>query len=181
VAGRDAFEAPSFEPVTRLLVGIIVAPGLTVTPRVTHDVPMSRQPGGDTSWGAVLAHRAPDTRAAVVERFESAGVSAEQVRAVLDDGGDELYAAASGGTADWAKPFGGALAVALLAAEVGALTAHLTSRSSAIRALAVDALLDDFSAVTVASRIGVSRQKVYDIGRPGTTSSFIDRVPWRLP
>jgi hypothetical protein len=140
---------------------------------------MSSQPGGDTSWDAVLAHRAPDARPAVLERFQSAGISAEQVRAVLDDGGDELYAAAVGGAADWAKPYGGALAVALLAAEVGALTAHLTSRSSAIRALAVDALLDDFSAVTVANRLGVSRQKVYDIARPNTTSTFIDRAPWR--
>jgi hypothetical protein len=141
---------------------------------------MSSQPGGDTSWDAVLAHRAPDTRGAVLERFESAGVSAEQVQAVLSDGGDELYAAATGGATDWAKPYGGALAVALLAAEVGALTAHLTSRSSAIRALAVESLLDDFSAVTVAGRLGVSRQKVYEIARPNT-SSFIDRAPWRLP
>jgi hypothetical protein len=69
--------------------------------------------------------------------------------------------------------------VALLAAEVGALTAHLTSRSSAIRAVAVEALLDDYSAVTVANRLGVSRQKVYDIARPNSTTTFVDRVPWR--
>jgi hypothetical protein len=145
---------------------------------------MSSQPGGDTRWDTVLAHRTPDTRGAVLERFESAGVSAEQVRAVLSDGGDELYAAATegatGSAADWAKPYGGTLAVALLAAEVGALTAHLTSRSSAIRALAVGSLLGDFSAVTVASRLGVSRQKVYDIARPNA-SPFIDRAPWSLP
>lgn len=69
--------------------------------------------------------------------------------------------------------------MALLAAEVGALTAHLTSRSSAIRAVAVEALLDDYSAVTVANRLGVSRQKVYDIARPNSTTTFVDRVPWR--
>jgi hypothetical protein len=126
----------------------------------------------------VLAHRPPDTRADVSQRFEAAGVAPAAVRAVLEDGGDELYAAATGGDDDWAKPFGGALAVALLAAEVGALTAHLTSRSSAIRALAVGALLDDFSAVTVAGRLGVSRQKVYDIARP-SGSTYIDRTPWR--
>ncbi|WP_067503576.1 hypothetical protein [Actinoplanes sp. TFC3] len=80
---------------------------------------------------------------------------------------------------DWAKPFGGPLAVALLAAEVGALAAHLTSRASAVRAAAVEALLDEYSAVAVASRLGVSRQKVYDIARPGATDSFIDRTPWR--
>jgi hypothetical protein len=142
---------------------------------------MSRQPRGDTSWDVVLAHRAPDTRAAIRERFESAGVVVADILAVLADGGDELFAAATGGAADWAKRWGGPLAVALLAAEVGAMTAHLTSRSSAIRAVAVEALLDDYSAVTVANRLGVSRQKVYDIARPSPTGSFIDHAPWRLP
>jgi hypothetical protein len=141
---------------------------------------MNSQPGGDTSWDTVLAHRPPDTRAGVGERFEAAGVAPAAVRAALEDGGDELYAAAVSGDQDWAKPFGGALAVALLAAEVGALTAHLTSRSSAIRALAVEALLDDFIAVTVAGRLGVSRQKVYDIARP-SGGTYIDRTPWRTP
>jgi hypothetical protein len=124
---------------------------------------MTRQPGGDISWDVVLAHRPADTRPAVQERLSSAGVSPEQLRDALDDFGGEIYAAATSGAADWAKPFGGPLAVALLAAEVGALTAQLTSRSSTTRAIAVDELLDDFSAVTVAGRLGVSRQKVYDI------------------
>jgi hypothetical protein len=130
---------------------------------VTHHLSMTSQPGGDNGWDAVLAHRPADVRASVQDRLIAAGVSPEQVGDALSDFGAELYAAATGGAADWAKPFGGALTVALLAAEVGALTAHLTSRSSTIRAVAVDALLDDFSAVTVAGRLGVSRQKVYDI------------------
>lgn len=140
---------------------------------------MTRQPGGDRGWDAVLAHRPPEIRDPIRERFEAAGVGPEQVLAALEDGGDELYAAAVSGAEDWAKPYGGPLAVALLAAEVGALTAHLTSRSSAIRAVAVEALLDDYSAVTVANRLGVSRQKVYDIARPGSTPTFVDRAPWR--
>jgi hypothetical protein len=142
---------------------------------------MSSQPGGDISWDLVLAHRPPDTRQPVRERFESAGVAPELVRAALADGGDELYAAATRGVTGWADRFGGALAVALIAAEVSSLAAHLTSRASAVRALAVEALLDDFSAVTVANRLGVSRQKVYDIARPNPASSFIDHAPWRLP
>jgi len=140
---------------------------------------MSSQPGGDSDWDTVLAHRTPDSRPPVRERFEAAGVTPEQVRAALADGGDGLFAAATGGAADWAKALGGHLAVALIAAEVSALTAHLTSRASAVRALAVEALLDDFSAVTVAGRLGVSRQKVYDIARPSPTGSFIDHAPWR--
>ncbi len=140
---------------------------------------MTSQPGGDSAWDAVLAHRPPETRDAVRERFESAGVAAAQVRAALEDGGDELFAATTSGTDDWAKAHGGPLAVALLAAEVGAMTAHLTSRSSAIRAAAVEALLDDYSAVTVANRLGVSRQKVYDIARPHPGASYLDRAPWR--
>ena len=143
--------------------------------------PMSSQPGGDISWDAVLAHRTPETRAPARERFEAAGVAPEAVRAALADGGDQLFAAAAGGAAGWAEPFGGPLAVALIAAEVSALTAHLTSRASAVRALAVEALLDDYSAVAVAARLGVSRQKVYDIARAHPTSSFIDHAPWRLP
>jgi hypothetical protein len=140
---------------------------------------MSSQPRGDTSWDVVLAHRTPDAREPIRARLEAAGVTAEQVRAALGDGGDELYAAARSGAGDWAKPYGGPLAVALLAAEVGALTAHLTSRSSAIRAVAVEALLDDYSAVTVANRLGVSRQKVYDIARPNPTGTFLEHAPWR--
>jgi hypothetical protein len=140
---------------------------------------MPSQPGGDSRWDLVLAHRPPETRAQVRARFESAGVGVEQVWAALGDAGDELFEAATSGVGDWAKPFGGSLAVALLAAEVGAVTAHLTSRSSAIRAAAVDALLDEFSAVTVANRLGVSRQKVYDIARPNPTGSFLDHAPWR--
>ena len=132
-------------------------------------------------WDAVLAHRPPDTRAAVRERLESAGVTPEHLAAALRDGGDDLFAAATADNRgdDWAEPFGGPLAVALIAAEVGALTAHLTSRASAVRAVAVEALLDDYSAVAVASRLGVSRQKVYDIARPGATNAFLDFVPWR--
>ena len=140
---------------------------------------MIRQPGGDNGWDAVLAHRPPESRDRVRERFQAAGVGPEQVRAALQDGGDGLYAAAVSNAAEWAKPYGGPLAVALLAAEVGALTAHLTSRSSAIRAVAVEALLDDYSAVTVANRLGVSRQKVYDLARPGNTTTFVDHAPWR--
>ena len=140
---------------------------------------MSSQPGGDSSWDLVLAHRTPDPRQPVRERFESAGVPPELVRAALADGGDELYAAATGGAADWADRFGGALAVALLAAEVGALAAYLTWPSSAIRAAAVEALLDEYSAVTVAGWLGVSRQKVYDIARPGPATSFLEHAPWR--
>ena len=140
---------------------------------------MTRQPGGDSDWDLVLAHRPPEIREQVRVRFELAGVGVAQIRAAIADGGDELFAAATSGAEDWAEPYGGPLAVALLAAEVGAVTAHLTSRSSAVRAVAVGALLDDFSAVTVANRLGVSRQKVYDIARPNSTGSFLDHVPWR--
>jgi hypothetical protein len=142
---------------------------------------MTSKPGGDSGWDVVLAHRPPETREAVRDRLASAGVTPEQVGAALRDGGDEIFAAATAQDRDddWAKPYGGPLAVALIAAEVGALTAHLTSRASAVRAVAVEALLEDYSAVAVASRLGVSRQKVYDIARPGGTTSFLDRTPWR--
>jgi len=134
---------------------------------------MNSQPGG-YRWRDVLAHRPEDQHQAITERFLAAGVDAETV-----DGGDALHAAASSGAEDWSQQFGGALPAALLAAEVSLLAAHLVSRASAVRALAVEALLDDYSAVAVAAALGVSRQKVYDIGKGGSTTSFIDIAPWR--
>ena len=144
-----------------------VTPGLT-SRRVGATMPlMDRQPGGDTQWRAILAHRPDDLADAAAARFVESGITPDQVRAVLDDLGGSLCAAAGGGGDDWSAPFGGRLAVALLAAEVSALAAHLNSRASTVRALAVEALLDEYSAVTVAARLGVSRQKVYEIGRGG--------------
>ncbi len=141
---------------------------------------MTRQSGGDSrTWDRLLAHRPPEVRDDVRDRFVQNGVTPALVREVLSDGGDTLYAAATSGEKDWPDRFGGPLAVALLAAEVSALAAHLTSRASAVRALAVDILLDDVSAVTVAARLGVSRQKVYEIGRGRPGTYFIDRAPWR--
>jgi hypothetical protein len=141
---------------------------------------MKRQPRGDKpAWDVVLAHRPAAGRGDIRDRFLENGITPDRVMDVLADAGDGLYAAATSGEKGWSDRFGGPLAVALLAAEVSALTAHLTSRGSAVRALAVDALLDDFSAITVAARLGVSRQKVYDISRGNTTTRFIDRAPWR--
>lgn len=141
---------------------------------------MIRQPRVDTpSWDSVLAHRPDDARRGVAERFEESGVSPDLVRLVLEDGGDSLHAAARGGDSNWAERFGGWLGVALLSAEVSALASHLNARASAVRSLAVDQLLEDFSAVTVAAHLGVSRQKIYEISRGRRDGHFIDRVPWR--
>ena len=141
---------------------------------------MNRQPRVDTvRWEDVLAHRPHEVRQAVANRFIESAVPPDQVDRVLQDAGDALYEAATSGAEDWAEPFGGPLAVALLAAEVSSLAAHLNSRGSATRAVAVAALLDDFSAVTVAERLGVSRQQVYEVSRGVTTNPYITRVPWR--
>lgn len=137
----------------------------------------------DAEWHSVLAHRRVDdgSRDAAVFRFAAAGVGAAQVREALTDGGDALYQAARHGVAGWAEPFGGNLAVALLAAEVSVFAAHLNSRASGIRSEAVAELLEDYSAVTVAGELGVSRQKVYEIARAGLRPPYIDNVPWRTP
>ena len=117
-------------------------------------------------WRDVLAHRTDSREAAEVrERFIVHGVSPEAVMAALQDGGTQLAAAAASGRPDWSAPFGGLLAAALLAAEVSAHASHLVERASVVRSVAVDGLLDDFSAIAVASELGVSRQKVYEIAR----------------
>lgn len=148
---------------------------------MTHPVPMVRQPRGDMwSWRDVLPHRAEDDFDAAVARFERVNVPPAVVAGVLQDSGDELFSASRSGDDDWTLPYGGALAVALLAAEVSALTAHLNSRASSVRALAVNSLLDEYSAVSVAEELGVSRQKVYDIARTSQrTVAYIPHVPWR--
>lgn len=141
---------------------------------------MSCQPGDvSCGWEAVLAHRPEEARDGLVKRFEENGIEPDQVRLALLDGGDALHAAAASAARDWADPVGGPLAAALLAAEVSAFVAHLNSRASAVRARAVEALLDDYSAITVAARLGVSRQKVYEISRGARAGSFIPSVPWR--
>ncbi|QQQ62224.1 hypothetical protein [Paenarthrobacter ureafaciens] len=150
---------------------------------------MKSQPGGDTNqgalldeqWRAVLLHRTDGdgSRQTAARRFAEQGIGPEQVRAVLADGGDALYAAAASGRHGWADAFGGPLAVALLSAEVGILAAHLNSRASGVRSMAVAELLDEYSAVTVAGELGVARQKVYEIARPGLRPPYIEQVPWR--
>ena len=151
---------------------------------------MNRNPGGDTASSTSpstgpsaadwpLAHRPAEQRAAIAARLSDAGVGPGLLAETLTDAGDALFAASRSGTDDWTAPFGGPLGAALLAAEVSALAAHLNSRASAVRALAVDALLDDYSAVAVANALGVSRQKVYDISKGGSLAAFIDITPWR--
>lgn len=157
---------------------------------------MVRNPRGDTSstaehsdsaefaaWSRVLAHRAheaPEARAAVVDRFKAAGLTPAQVESHLRDAGDLLYGAATSGPADWTAELGGDLAVALLAAEVGALMQHLVSRAASVRAVCVDSLLDEYSAVSVAGALGVARQKVYELGRAEVDPTYITTTPWRL-
>jgi hypothetical protein len=62
--------------------------------------------------GDTRAHRPAEVRGAVRDRFVEHKITPEQVRAVLEDGGDSLYAAANSRAVDWADRFGGPLAVA---------------------------------------------------------------------
>ena len=139
---------------------------------------MNRKPWDDSTdgrtgtdgpgWPQVLAHRTnPAELKEAAARFEEAGLGPSDVDAVLRDGGDALFAAASGAEPGWADPFGGLKSAALLAAELSSLTSALNSRASGIRSAAVALLLEDYSAVSVARELGISRQKVYEVGRAG--------------
>lgn len=138
-------------------------------------------PSLHAEWTRALEHRSPDAPGfdEVIERLVASDIAPSQLQEVLADGGDALYAAAASGEPNWTDAFGGPLAVALLAAEVSALAAHLNSRASGVRSVAVDQLLDEYSAVTVAVELGVSRQKVYEIARGGLKPPYLDTVPWR--
>ena len=120
-----------------------------------------------TTWPQVLAHREPGQIREIAARFEEAGVDPHQVAQAIGNGGAQLDEAMRADVPGWEQPFGGLLAVALLAGEVAAHSAYLVSRASAVRAVAVDGLLEDFSAIAVGASLGVSRQKVYEIGRNG--------------
>ncbi|MCK6066545.1 MULTISPECIES: hypothetical protein [Microbacterium] len=130
------------------------------------DTSVGQSTTGAKEWTAVLAHRQDAATAAQVrDRFIEHGVTPDTVAAALGDGGAGLASAATSGRPDWAVPYGGLLGVALVAAEVAAYSSHLVARASAVRSVAVSALLEDFSAVSVAGDLGVSRQKVYEIAR----------------
>lgn len=136
----------------------------------------------ETAWTRVLAHRERERATAieaVIERFRAAGVTPEDVESHLQDGGDRLYAAVASGRDGWSEEFGGERAVALLAAEVSALMSHLVARAAMVRSVCVEALLDEFSAVTVAGALGVARQKVYELGKASISSDYVARTPWR--
>jgi len=136
----------------------------------------------DDDWVRVLAHRQREEQhvlEAVVERFRDAGVTPADVESHLRDGGDRLYAAARSRDDGWADEFGGPRAVAVLAAEVSALMSHLVARAASVRSVGVEALLDEFSAVTVAGAIGVARQKVYELAKPEVDGDYIAHSPWR--
>lgn len=126
------------------------------------------------SWEKVLAHRPDDAgREAAKQRFIEHGVGPELVARHLADTGAELHAAAATGRSDWSAPYGGLLAVALLTGEVTVYCSHLVARASAVRSIAVDSLLQDFSAVSVAADLGISRQKVYEIARGGSRARSV--------
>lgn len=142
------------------------------------------QPSDDAEWARVLAHRRQEqatTVSAVIERFRAAGVAPGDVESHLQDAGDRLYAAAASGEESWATAFGGERAVALLAAEISALMSHLVARAASVRSVCVEALLDEFSAVTVAGALGVARQKVYELARANTDPDYITTTLWRRP
>lgn len=156
---------------------------MTSNPRGDNASP-DTAPSEEPEWGRVLAHRGregPTTVDAVIERFRAAGVLPTEVESHLDDAGDRLYQAAMSGAQDWAVDFGGERAVALLAAEVSALMSHLVARAASVRSVCVEALLDEYSAVTVAGALGVARQKVYELARPSADPGYITTTPWRLP
>lgn len=130
------------------------------------------------TWAEVLTYRPPEQQAEVVSRLEAQGLTPIDLQRALIDGGDALYAALQQENEIAFEPFGGVLAATLLAAEVGALSAHLTARAARIRAVTLQHLLNDYSAVTLAVHLGVARQKIYELAKPQQAAHFLSRVPW---
>ena len=117
------------------------------------------------AWSDVLSHREPDQVPEIASRLASAGVTPDMTATALADSGEMLASRMESGDPGWEQDYGGMLGVALLAGEVSAQAAFRVSQASNVRSGAVNALLDEYSAVFVASQLGISRQKVYEIGR----------------
>lgn len=117
------------------------------------------------SWEEILSHRAEQERQGIQDRFLSHGVSSAIVAEALRDGGATLAASALSRAPEWSVPYGGLVGAALVAGEVAAHASWLVSRAASVRSLAVENLLEDISAVTLAQMLGISRQKVYEIAR----------------
>lgn len=131
------------------------------------------------AWREALAHRDDESATIVSARFAKHGISADVVAMVLSDNGSAMFDDVSSGRADWALPYGGLHGAALLAGEVAIHASHLVARAAAMRSIAVDGLLEDLSVVEVASELGVSRQKIYEIARGG--SALREQIRGRRP
>lgn len=155
-----------------------------------EDPPDPDAGGASARWQAALPHRVHEgTFHETVRRLANAGVTPEVLLDAYADGGDALYRSALEGgdpvnripgesTPEWAERHGGPLAVALVAAEVSALQAHLSARAAFVRSRAVRDLLLTWPASSLALDLGVARQKVYRIGRSGKPTDFVATAPW---
>lgn len=116
--------------------------------------------------------------AADLERY---GLTPHVVRQHLADGGDKLWAAAQGAaSAGWADPVDGPLTVTLLAREVMEYAAHLSARAAEVRRIGVNELLQEYSVVTVAGALRVSRQTVYSMAAGRSLLEYVTTA-WKAP
>lgn len=127
------------------------------------DSPIDPTPALTAEWDAALAYRPVAQRGEVAADLTHYGIAPDRVREHLLDGGATLWAAAqhADDDPDWAEPLGGPLAVTLLAREVMAYLDHMQSLAAEVRGRGISALLQDFSAVTVAEALRVSRPGLY--------------------
>lgn len=131
-------------------------------------------------WDAVLLYRAPALRSVIASDLAVQGVTPAVLRSHLADGGDRLWAAAAAHPGDptWVEPFGGGLAVALLARESLEYHVHLSNRAAETRTRAVQVLELTYSKVTIAEALRMSRQALQEIAAGRKLTQYISRI-WK--
>jgi hypothetical protein len=129
-----------------------------------------------TTWNDVLSHRPESSRGPVIDRFNAAGLTPEDVARVMPSGPPiELFSDVA--DPNGMDPLGGALGAALLAAELDAKAVLIRSVAAQLRHVAVNELTREESVAEVARMLGQTRQAVSRVANgPSVLKEFIQDI-----
>lgn len=114
----------------------------------------------DDEWDALLTHRPPADRPALIARFHNSGVQPAELRRTLADLGDSLFIENVSG-AEQAPTERRLTKESVLLAELGAYLRHVSERAAWMRSNNLRDLLVHTSLAQIAMTLGVSRQAIH--------------------
>lgn len=131
-------------------------------------------------WDELLVHREPEDRPEVITRLVHAGLRPADLKLVLADLGDALFAGAATrcSTASSERDL---IREVLLLAELSAYVRYAGERAGAMRSNALKGLLEHSSLSQVAGLLSVSRQAVHkSVTAARPTGSYADAISQRM-